>query len=296
MAYLGNGIYDLLNVARASANPQINYEGLYQDPMPNELTRNFFKAMTPDYSLNTLLPRYFEKNADMASPSGKFYDDLTLRGEFRRVNQGLPLFNRYYDIDRVGRFEDFNPRVGIINAGVPIDNLYQTVGDPFQTDYPITRAIKQEDEEEEDQMIEEIMAPYTGVTGLGYQTPRTIADQNRVLGQTFTKQKPSGIARLFEVLGNIPTPMNILRGGLESLQGFNQRIRSTPFARSKTLAEYFDRRSRAKMAEKMAEKYQDFSEKTSGAGATGGEGGFSTPAGKSTSYEQASRGFAASRK
>ena len=280
MAYLGNGIYDLLNVARASANPQINYEGLYQDPMPNELTRNFFKAMTPDYSLNNLLPRYFEKNADMASPSGKFYDDLTLRGEFQRVNQGLPLYNRYNDYGRVGRFVDFNPRVGIMNAGVPIDNLYQPIGDPFQTDYPITRAIKQEDEEEEDQMIEEITAPYTGITGIGYQTPRTIADQNRILGQTFTKQKPSGIAKLFEFLGNLPTPMNILRGGLESLQGFNKKIRGTTFALSPTLKDYFQ----AKKAEKKAAAGADVGVGGEGRGSRRGDadisssqrGGFAT--------------------
>ena len=273
MAYLGNGIYDLLNVARASANPQINYEGLYQDPMPNELTRNFFKAMTPDYSLNTLLPRYFEKNPDMASPSGKFYDDLTLRGEFQRVNQGLPLYSRYYDIDRVGRFEDFNPRVGIINAGLPIDNLYQT-------DYPITRAIKQEDEEEEDQMIEEITAPYTGITGIGYQTPRTIADQNRILGQTFTKQKPSGVAKLFEFLGNLPTPMNILRGGLESLRGFNRKIRGTTFALSPTLKDYVQ----AKKAERRAAAGADVGVSGGGRGSRRGDadiagrdrGGFAT--------------------
>lgn len=114
--------------------------------------------------------------------------------------------------------------------------------------------------------------------------------------ESYRKQKPSGIAKLFEFLGNLPTPMNILRGGLESLRGFNQRIRSTPFARSKTLAEYFDRRARAKSAARMAERAADFSERTSGAGATGGDRDFSTPAGKSTSYEEASRGFAASRR
>ena len=180
-------------------------------------------------------------------------------------------FTTGYNYDPIkGTKEDFNYLYGTRPA--------------FQFD-----TIDTDEEDEEDQL------PYSGVGDMRYQTPRTIADQNRILGQTFTEQKPSGIARLFEVLGNLPTPMNILRGGLESLQGFNQRIRSTPFARSKTLAEYFDRRSRAKNAARMAEKYQDFSERTSGAGATGGDRDFSTPAGKSTSYEEASRGFAASR-
>jgi len=38
--------------------------------------------------------------------------------------------------------------------------------------------------------------PYSGVGDMGYTTPRTIADQNKVLGQTFTEKKPSGLATL----------------------------------------------------------------------------------------------------
>ena len=65
------------------------------------------------------------------------------------------------------------------------------------------------------------------------------------------KQKPSGIAKLFEFLGNIPTPMNILRGGLESLSGLNQKLRSTDFGQSKTLQEYLQRREARKDAERL---------------------------------------------
>ena len=49
MAYLGNGIYDLLDVIRASANPQINYEGLYQDPAAPIATSNLFRSMQPGF-------------------------------------------------------------------------------------------------------------------------------------------------------------------------------------------------------------------------------------------------------
>jgi len=103
-----------------------------------------------------------------------------------------------------------------------------------------------QEEDEEDQL------PYSGVGDMRYQTPRTIADQNRILGQTFTEQKPSGIARLFEVLGNIPTPMNILRGGLQSLQGFNQRLRQSDFGQSQNLMEYLGKRRARKEAERLA--------------------------------------------
>ena len=108
-------------------------------------------------------------------------------------------------------------------------------------------------------------------------------------------QESSGIEKLFSFLRSLPTPGNLLRGGLESLRGFNDRLRNTDFGRSQTLAEYFDRRARAKNAERMAERARDFSERTAGSGATGGDRDFSTPAGKSTGYEEASRGFAASR-
>jgi len=123
------------------------------------------------------------------------------------------------------------------------------------------------DTDEEDQMIEENIAPYTGVTGMGYQTPRTIADQNRILGQTFTEQKPSGIARLFEVLGNIPTPFNLARRGLESLQGLNRKIRGTTFALSPTLKDYVQ----AKRAEKRAAAGADVGVGPGGSGSRRGD-------------------------
>ena len=50
--------------------------------------------------------------------------------------------------------------------------------------------IQQEDEDEEDQLL------YSGVGDMRYQTPRTIADQNRILGQTFTQQQPNFFQRM----------------------------------------------------------------------------------------------------
>ncbi len=57
------------------------------------------------------------------------------------------------------------------------------------------------------------------------------------------RKQPSGIARLFDFLGNIPTPFNLARKGLGSLRGLNNRIQGSDFAQSKTLADYFDARS-----------------------------------------------------
>jgi len=54
-------------------------------------------------------------------------------------------------------------------------------------------------------LMEENQLPYSGVGDMRYTTPRTIADQNKVLGQTFTEQEPSGIEKLFKLLrpGNL---------------------------------------------------------------------------------------------
>jgi hypothetical protein len=54
-------------------------------------------------------------------------------------------------------------------------------------------------------LMEENQLPYSGVGNMRYTTPRTIADQNKVLGQTFTEQEPSGIEKLFKLLrpGNL---------------------------------------------------------------------------------------------
>lgn len=56
------------------------------------------------------------------------------------------------------------------------------------------------------------------------------------------EETKTGIEKLFEFLNMLPTPLNLIRGGLESLGGFNQRLRNTDFGRSKTLADYFDAR------------------------------------------------------
>ena len=205
MAYLGNGIYDLIDVVKASANPQINYEGLYQDPMPNVITFNPFKAMTPGYTFSDLLPRYFDKNPDMASPSGKFYDDLKLRGDFERVNQGLPLFNRYYDPNRVGRFENFNPRVGTITPFQPYENpTYQM---KQQLGMVPTGIMTQ--------------APTSAPTSLGFDTSLGVANEEDVEQVDYLGSKPNkvktGIAKLFEFLQRFSPVANIARG-IESIR------------------------------------------------------------------------------
>ncbi len=97
----------------------------------------------------------------------------------------------------------------------------------------------------------------------------------------------------FSVLG--PVGSFIGGGGLKGLQNFSSGLQNTAFGRSKTLAEFFDRVSREKNRARFQDKFEKFAKETSGQGATGGEGGFSTPAGKSTSYEEAGRAFGRNR-
>ena len=67
-------------------------------------------------------------------------------------------------------------------------------------------------------------------------------------------QEPSGIAKLFELLGKIPTPFNLARRGLESLKGFNQRLRQSDFGQAKNLSDYFDMRSYGGLREREKQR------------------------------------------
>jgi len=77
---------------------------------------------------------------------------------------------------------------------------------------------------------------------LGIDTSYGVANEEDVEQEFLPDQEPSGIAKLFEFLGKIPTPFNLARRGLESLRGFNDRIQGSDFGRSKTLVDYLDAR------------------------------------------------------
>ena len=261
------GLYDLLETYRIQNDPRFAYEGLYQDPMKssNPLDPNYsysaFNPDSPSYGYSTMY-------ADNLQP----YMSSSFPQEFG-----------------VGSL--FDPRVGKSRQSIYFNepslnapqDFYQPIGDPFQTDYPITRTIQEEDEEDQ--------LPYSGVGDMRYQTPRTIADQNRILGQTFTPQPKSfrdsatlqeyfenrnPITGIMNLLGKLPTPMNILRGGLGSLRNLNDRIQQSDFGRSKTLVEYFQKRRERKQAEKAREANQAVYESARRQGFTNDRGGFST--------------------
>ena len=77
---------------------------------------------------------------------------------------------------------------------------------------------------------------------LGIDTSYGVANEEDVEQEFLPDQEPSGIAKLFEFLGKLPTPFNLARRGLESLSGLNNRMQNSDFGRSKTLMDYLDAR------------------------------------------------------
>ena len=197
------GLYDLLETYRIQNDPRFAYEGLYQDPMKPKNNVYDYYTYDPD-----------------ASPYGgaTMYNDIDNLQPY--MSSSFP--------QEFGVGSLFDPRVGKSRQSIYFNepslnapqDFYQPIGDPFQTDYPATRTIQEEDEDEENQL------PYSGVGDMRYQTPRTIADQNRILGQTFTEEEPSGIAKLFKTIGDIynmiPSPLNLMRSIGDRIEPYQQ--------------------------------------------------------------------------
>src|SRR6056300_1591289 len=112
---------------------------------------------------------------------------------------------------------------------------------------------------------------------LGIDTSYGVAnepDEEQV--EYLTEQEPSGIVKLFEFLGKLPTPFNLVKRGLESLRGLNQKIRSTDFGQSRTGAEYFMKRRERKQGERAQQAMPDVYRSAKDQGFTNDRGGFST--------------------
>ena len=93
-------------------------------------------------------------------------------------------------------------------------------------------------------------------------------------------QNRNPITGIMNLLGKLPTPMNILRGGLQGIKSLNQKLRGTTFALSPTLKDYVQ----AKRAEKRAAAGADVGVSGGGRGSRRGDadiagrdrGGFAT--------------------
>ena len=131
-------------------------------------------------------------------------------------------------------------------------------------------------------MFQDLYYPNLGIMNqapksLGFDTSFGVAnepdDEEDVDKATETK---SGIAKLFEFLQGVPTPFNLIRGGLESLSGLNQRIQGSDFGRSRTLMEFLQKRRERKQAERAQKAMPDVYKSARDQGFTNDRGGFST--------------------
>ena len=94
----------------------------------------------------------------------------------------------------------------VIDTGMPVFNTFDLTKGGI-TDIPINI---EEDEEEQ--------YPYLGYNNMGYQTPRTIADQNRILGQTFTPPEQNLFRRIISGASDLyGSGRNLIGTGLGSL-------------------------------------------------------------------------------
>ena len=233
MAYLGNGIYDLLDVIKASKDPSIAYEGLYQDPRRDDTT----------YYSGDLKPAY------------GFMDDAKSLQAFKSsaFPQGIDAFK-----PRIGKTQpDF------INA--PQDDyvsLYSTqpnfINAP-QDDYASLYSLPKLDTSNSLPKLD--TSRFTGVDlESGYLDRAGSYGQDVYAEQE--KQKGSGIGGLFKFLLGLAVPgagflMNLPGRGLEGIRSLNQRIQGSDFGQAKSIADYLDMRKYG-----GAQGRRDASEKT----------------------------------
>lgn len=116
----------------------------------------------------------------------------------------------------------------------------------------------------DDVSFEEFMdrtAPFgkNPITGVAYKEPRTIADQNRILGYAFSDpSKFTGITSLRDFL---PGGKYSLTGmASRGLKGINNAIQGTNFARATTLADYRDMMSYGGYEEREAAREKTMKE------------------------------------
>ena len=278
MAYLGNGIYDLLDVIKASKDPSIAYEGLYQDPRRYDTTYYGGDLKTYPYGMT-------DASGAQALISSAFPQEYGVGS----------LFN-----PRVGRPEqslDYNYQPDFINA--PQDDyasLYSTQPDFInapQDDYASLYSLPELD-----------TSRFKGMDlESGYLDRAGSYGQDVYAEQEDQGPEKKGIAKLMEVLGNIPTPLNLLRKAFEGVgpgfigpkgsRAYGDESLFSTFGRSRTGAEFFqnmrDRKARDEAAKRGAIKQQELARQTAlqqmrsddsyGGGGADRPGGFGSGAG-----------------
>ena len=155
------------------------------------------------------------------------------------TGQKQPSMSSAFPLDFSGTESTFAPRIGLPNQ-VP-QNLAFLPNQVPQIQVPQANN-------------QNAQLPANRLEGLDFSRFQSLpanmgaANEDDVEQEFLSDQEPSGIAKLFQLLGKIPTPFNLVRKGLGSLKGFNQKLRGSTFALSPTLSDYF----KAKRMEKKA--------------------------------------------
>jgi hypothetical protein len=204
---------------------EINFNNLYDQLSPMDkmfYDQQFQKSYNPNQenimlsSQNAYEQMKSVYDAQQQVPEKSFFDSLNLFGSASaaemppvpNVSLGTPQINFNTGITGASNAIPMINNVPMINTGAidqrlqNTDLIQQIIAEnqartnPFARPnmFDIAGGITNID------LIEENELPYSGVGNMRYMTPRTIADQNKILGQTFTEQKPSGIEKLLQYL------------------------------------------------------------------------------------------------
>jgi hypothetical protein len=234
---------------------EINYNNLYNQLSPMEqryYDQQFSKNYVPGQEniMLTSQPAYEQMKAayeaEQQIPETGFFDSL-----FGSASAAEPPSVPNLSYQNIT--PTFNLGTGITNTSAAT-NMYT----PFMSNQEmVNRDLVNELIQENQQKIAsnlidlqgditDVDLPYSGIGSMRYKTPRTIADQNRVLGQTFTEEEPSGIQKLIKTamriampglsfLENIAgesqpyqqfTPGGTIRNGIYSIDGVNVPVSS----------------------------------------------------------------------
>jgi len=232
MAYLGNGIYDLLDVIKASKDPSIAYEGLYQDPRRYDTTYYGGDLKTYPYGMT-------DASGAQALISSAFPQEYGV-GSLFTPRVGRPEQSIYYKepepVDPTSLYS--LPKLDTSRfADVDLESGYlDRAGSSDQDIYASLYSLPKLD-----------TSRFTGVDlESGYLDRAGSSDQD-VYSENQNRSPLQGI------LQYLPTPFNIVRNILsgEGIRNLNQRLRNTDFGQSRTLQEYLQRREARKDAERL---------------------------------------------
>ena len=227
-SYLGNGIYDLLDVTRASANPQINYEGLYQDPADPIATSNLFKSMQPGFQY--MNPDFMARKSSAADLAGNVPTEYDRRRDFRRYFDNKPLTS---SVASMRRFQGFNPRIGVSpTSGIMSVNNIPTNLNSLPTNMGVANEADVDEE-----IIEENKTKKSGIARL-FETIMGI--KNAVFPQlNFSGNPTQRFTPGFNYRG---LNQSMINDAFDPVTGTTRFDRAVPgsFSSFRTLKDYFD--------------------------------------------------------